>query len=114
MSSLCCHYHGKAHIGFFQSRPVIGSVSGYRDDLSLLYNAAVNDSYTQHTETYQCEAGGFDVGASTCTHTPTFDQGVLVGWRGASQHTKFGPDFVDAFLFNLKVKQTGRLTSKTI
>lgn len=44
----------------------------------------------------------------------TFDQGVLVGWRGASQHTKFGPDFVDAFLLDLKVKPTGSSTSNTL
>lgn len=31
----------------------------------------------------------------------TFNQCVLVGRRGSSQHAQFGPDFIDAFLLNL-------------
>lgn len=34
----------------------------------------------------------------------TFDQCVFVGWRRSSQHTEFGPDFVNTFLFNLPVR----------
>lgn len=34
----------------------------------------------------------------------TFDQCVFVSWRGSSQHTEFGPDFVNTFLFNLPVR----------
>lgn len=50
---LHCCYHGKAHISFLQRWPIIGSISRYRDDLSLLNNAAVDDSYRQETATPQ-------------------------------------------------------------
>lgn len=37
----------------------------------------------------------------------TFDQSVLVGGGGAGQHSQFGPDLVDAFLFDLE-GETGK------
>lgn len=38
----------------------------------------------------------------------TFDQGVLVGGRRAGEDSEFGPDLVDAFLFNLEMRDGKR------
>lgn len=40
-------YHGKAHISLLQSWSVIGSISCYRNNLPLFYDAAVDDAWTQ-------------------------------------------------------------------
>lgn len=35
----------------------------------------------------------------------TFDQGVLISGRRAGEHSQFGPDLVDAFLFDLEKRR---------
>lgn len=45
---------------------------------------------------------------------PTFNQSVFVSWGGTSKNTKFGPNFVQSLLFNLKVTEAAETIDKVL
>lgn len=91
-------YHGKAHISFLQSWPVISAIPCNCDNLPLLQNGAIDDPWAQNSKTLACACESMQ---RSGIPKLTFNQSVLVSRRGSSQNSQLGPDSIDAFLFDL-------------
>lgn len=101
-------HHGKADVSFLQGRTVVCPISCHGHHLSLFNHCAVNDSWYKGN-TKDAKNAKAQALVDSFRPTPpsrTFDQSVFVCGGRPRQHSEFGPELVDSFLFNLEIEET--------
>lgn len=72
-------YHSKSNVCFLKSRSIVGTIARHSYNLAILGNFTVND---------------------------TFDEGVFISGRRASQNAQLGPNLIKQVLLDVAVGVT--------